>query len=193
MINVDFQGASGETSTASAGAVLQPVGSLWNVNGQGFGAEVPLATSFGGVSGVSLWTDGLMMESWLGDALFHDYMSGDFELRGLEANQSYELVLYTPANIQTEYYFHGTWTPTAASASPPFRDIGDPSLPGIEGSDYIRGMVVADGSGVIAVNAALGGVAGLQLDVPALANPEPTVVMLQALAAVIGLTRRRRN
>ena len=31
------------------------------------------------------------------------------------------------------------------------------------------------------------------LQPPALANPEPTVVMLQALAAVIGLTRRRRN
>lgn len=193
MINVDFQSAGGETSTVSAGAVLQPVGSLWNVNGQGSGAEVSVVTSFGAATGVTLWTDGLMMEGWLGDALFHDYMSGDFELRGLEANQSYELVLYTPANIQTEYYFHGSWTPTAASASPPVRDIGDPSLPGLEGSDYIRGTVVANGSGVIAVNAGLGGVAGLQLNVPALSNPEPTVIILQALALVVGLTRRRRG
>jgi hypothetical protein len=46
---------------------------------------------------------------------------------------------------------------------------------------------------VIAVNAGLGGVAGLQLNVPALSNLEPTVIILQALALVVGLACRRRS
>jgi len=175
--------------------VLQPSGSLWNVNGVGYGAEASLVTSHGVGSGLILWTDGFTGTRAEGDALYGDYFVGDLELRGLVANQSYELVLYNAANILTSYRFAGSWTPTGASTPPPaFCDYHDPSLAnGVEGCDFLRGIAVADENGVIAIGAGFGAIAGLQLDLPGAHNPEPSILLLQGLAVMMGLMGRRRE
>ncbi|MDA0767978.1 MAG: hypothetical protein O3A87_08120 [Verrucomicrobia bacterium] len=193
-MNVDFQGA-GEVTSVSTGGVLQPSGLLWNVNGPGYGAEASLVTSHGVASGIILWTDGFTGTRVEGDALYGDYFVGDIELRGLVANEAYELVLYNAANILSSYHFGGSWTLTGASATPPgVCAYHDPSLAtGVEGCDFLRGIAVADENGVIAIGAGFGAIAGLQLDLPGVPNPEPSILLLQGLAVVMGLMRRRRE
>ena len=191
VVSVDFQGAG--AATVSGGGVLGG-GSLWNVAGEGYGVEVPLQDAAGASSGLRVWTEGFTGTRLEGDALYGDYLVGDVELRGLQADTAYELVVFTAANIQQAFFFPGSWTPTGASASPPdFCAYGDPALPGMEGCDYLRGIAVADNDGVIAIGAGFGAIAGLQLDISAPVNPEPSVAFLQAIAFVALVFRRRRR
>lgn len=193
VVNIDFQGPGGTTSTTSTGAALQPSGTIWNVNGDGYSVEVPLVTSQGATLAATLWTSGFTGRQAAGDALYSDYLAGDVELRGLDANESYELVLYSAANIATLFRLDNPWILTGASASPPdWCAPSDTVLPGVEGCNYFRGTAEADEFGVIAINANLGAIAGLQLSLPSVANPEPSILILHGIAGALAMIRRRR-
>lgn len=192
LVSVDFQGVGGVVATSGVGAVMQPAGGIWNVNGPGVGGEVPMVSSYGAATGVRMWTDGWTGASAEGDALYGDYLVGEVELRGLAPNESYELVLYSAANILSVFRFAGPWDPEEGSASPGPCPYGDPVLPGMEGCNYFRGRAIADAFGVISISANLGAIAGLQLDLPALSNPEPSVFFLAGVAVVVCVGGRRR-
>ena len=100
-------------------------------------------------------------------------------------------MLFNAANIQASYRFGGVWTPSAESAADHDCVYGDPVLPGVEGCDYLRGTIVADEFGVIAIDSGFGAIAGLQLDYPVLSNPEPSVLLLHGVAIGFFVMRRR--
>lgn len=189
LVNVDFQGGG---SPVVVGAGVLGGGPVWNV-ASGSGVEVPLLTAAGLASGLVVWSDGFTGTRTEGDTLYGDYLVGDFEVRGLVANEVYEVVLYNAANIQPFHSFAGPWQPTGVSANPPpFCAYADPALPGREGCDYLRGFATSDSAGVIAVSSGFGAVAGLQIGLPASVNPEPSGILLQAIAFGFLLSRRRR-
>ena len=163
------------------------------MNGTGYGIEVPLVDSLGAPVSVSLWTDGFTGMLTEGDDLYSDYLSGELELRGLEPNQSYDLALYSAANLLTLFELPGSWTLSPASANPPDSPYIAPELPGIEGQHFVTGVAQADALGTIAIFANRGAIAGLQIAPTPVSNPEPTVLLLNGIALSVGLLRRKRG
>jgi hypothetical protein len=66
---------------------------------------------------------------------------------------------------------------------------GHTVLPGVEGCDYVVGEAVADAAGQITVEVRPGAMAGMQLAL----NPEPSVLLLQAIAGLVLALRRWRE
>lgn len=190
VVNIDIQPSDGVTMTGSTSSVLPSAGAIWNTNGPNHQPQ-PLLDSDGNGSGLSLTT--ALYEAPFpgdGDALYSDYMIGEARISGLAANEDYEVVLYGGANLMTIFIVEQSFT--RLSPEPAYCPYEHKQLPGIDGCDYVRGIVTADTSGEFAVNVNLGGLAGLQIELPA-PNPEPTVLMLLPLSAVVVLRCRKRR
>jgi len=191
VVNVDFQGAGGLTMSENGGAVIPFAGSYWNPSGTGSGA-VSLLTSTGAPSGLELKLSveaGNRIQD--GDALYRDYVFGDATIRGLNPGQDYHVVIYSAANLQGIFRVAQPFD----SNSPRYGEISctyeHTVLPGVEGCDYAKGVATADAAGEIEVGVNPGAMSGLQISpVP---NPEPSVVLLNLLAVMVGAWRRSRQ
>ena len=187
---MDLQRAGDPVSTSTAGALVS--GSVWNAP-SGSSLETSLLDSNGAVTSFTLWrTSGFFLSGYNGDALYGDGYVGRIEIRGLEPNSLYEVAVYGLANTMNEFLFSGEWRPDPASAAYPSPGPYEYHvLPGVEGVDYVRGKLRADEFGVLGVDADFGAIAGLQLNTEAVANPEPSVLLLQLLGLLVVLKRRR--
>lgn len=189
VVNIDFQvGAGRGVLSGASGAVLPSTGPVWNVNAAN-GVSHPLLTSSGAPSGYEL-------VSWLydagmttdADAMFGDYVWGDATITGLNPGQNYLLVIYGGANLQNIYRVVQPFD----TASPGYGEVvcgyQHTVLPGVDGCNYVVGEVVADAFGRVTVEVRPGAMAGMQLA----PNPEPSLPLFLAIAAlVVGLRRRR--
>ena len=190
VINIDFQvGADRVVQVGSAGAVIPTGGSYWNVNGAN-GSVQELLTSEGAPSGVTLRSD---LSPALGtdeaDALFGDSVFGEATLGGLNPGQRYRLVIYGGANLQNIYRVRQSFATLSPEYGTILCEYGHTALPGVDGCDYVHGEALADAAGEIAVEVLPGAMAGLQLAL----NPEPSVLVLQAIGALFLAVRRRRE
>jgi len=190
VVNIDIQPSGGVTMTGSTASVLPSAGSFWNTNGRNHQPQ-GLLRSDGTDSGLSLTTD--LYEAPFpsdGDTLYRDSMIGGAKIGGLVAGADYEVVFYAGANLMTVFIVGQSFT--RLSPQPGYCPYEHKELPGIDGCDYVRGIVTADSAGEFAVNVNLGALAGLQLAMPT-HNPEPSALMLLPLSAVLALRRGKRG
>lgn len=188
VVNIDIQPSGGDMMSGGTSAVLPSAGSFWNASGANHRPHT-LLLSDGTDIGLSLATD--LYEAPFhgsGDALYSDYMMGEAKIGGLVAGVDYEVVFYSGANLMTVFIVEQSFI--RLSPDPGYCPYEHKELPGIDGCDYVRGIVTADSAGEFAVNVNLGALAGMQIALPD-ANPEPGVMLLLPLAAVIVARRRR--
>jgi len=141
VVNIDIQPSWGETMTGGDSAVLPSAGPFWNTNGPNHQSR-PLLLSDGAPSGLSLTAD--LWDppfSGDGDALFRDYMIGEIRLAGLMPGHDYEVVFYAGANLMTQFRVGQPFT--RLSPLPGYYPYEPKVLPGIDGIDYVRGLVTA--------------------------------------------------
>ena len=190
VVNVDLQRTGDPVSVSTAGAL--PSGSFWN-EPSGASYATPLLDSAGVVTSLTLWrSGGLLLSGYHGDALYGDGFAGRIEIHGLAPNSLYEVAVYGLASTMNEFRFEGEWLPYPASAAFPLPGPYEyHELPGTEGVDYVHGKLRTDDSGVLAMESRFGAIAGLQFGTEAVANPEPSVLMLSLLGGLMLLRRWR--
>jgi hypothetical protein len=188
VLNIDIQPSGSDTMSGGTFAVMPSAGSFWNTNGPNYQPRT-LLLSDGTDSGLSLTSDLYEMPGpGNGDALYRDYMMGETKIGGLAAGADYEVVFYAGADLMTVFIVDQSFT--RLSPDPGYCPYQHKELPGIDGCDYVRGIVTADSAGEFAVNVNLGALAGMQIAIPG-PNPEPEVMVLLPLAAMIVARRRR--
>jgi hypothetical protein len=189
VVNIDFQVGTGRgVMVGGGGTVILSPGPFWNVNGED-GVAVPLLTSIGAPTGLSLVTSFYFGQTTVdADAMFGDYVAGTASIIGLNPGQEYRLVVYGGANLQNVFRVEQPFDTSSPGYGEIDCDYRHTALPGVHGCDYVTGEAVADEFGVITVAVSPGAMAGMQI-VP---NPEPSVLFLQGIGGLLLALRRRR-